>query len=50
MSRHDDHASLRHMLDHAAEAVDMMSTRPRADLDRDRQLGLALGIRLPSDS
>jgi len=30
------------MLDHAREAVDMAQGRKRADLDRDRQLNLAL--------
>ena len=30
------------MLDHAREAVDMTRGRKRADLDRDRQLNLAL--------
>jgi len=30
------------MLDHAREAVDMARGRKRADLDRDRQLNLAL--------
>jgi len=42
MSRHDDHVSLRQMLDHAREAVDMAKPRSRDDLDRDRLLNLAL--------
>jgi uncharacterized protein with HEPN domain len=42
MSAHDDDVSLRHMLDHAREAVSMARTRTRADLDTDRMLNLAL--------
>ena len=42
MSRHDDRVRLRHMLDHAKEAVDMTTGRLRTDLDADRQLNLAL--------
>jgi uncharacterized protein with HEPN domain len=42
MSRHDDHPRLRHMRDHAVEAVEMTRGRTRADLDTDRQLNLAL--------
>lgn len=42
MSRHDDQPRLRHMLDHALEAVAMARGRTRADLDTDRQLNLAL--------
>jgi len=42
MSRHEDEVRLRHMLDHAREAAHMASGRTRADLDADRQLGLAL--------
>jgi uncharacterized protein with HEPN domain len=42
MSRHDDNVSLRQMLDHAREAVDMANPRSRADLDGDRLLNLAL--------
>ena len=42
MSRHDDNVSLRQMLDHAREAVDMAKPRSRADLDGDRLLNLAL--------
>ena len=33
---------LRHMLDHAREAVSMVRGKTRADLDTDRQLNLAL--------
>lgn len=42
MSRRDDEVRLRHMLNHAREAVEMASGRARADLDADRQLNLAL--------
>ncbi len=42
MTRHDDTVSIRHMFDHAVEAVEMARGRSRADLDRDRQLNLAL--------
>ncbi len=42
MTRNDDHTRLRHMLDHAVEAVEMTKGRVRADLDRDRQFNLAL--------
>jgi uncharacterized protein with HEPN domain len=42
MSRHDPLVSVRHMLDHAREAVAMIRGRSRADLDADRQLNLAL--------
>lgn len=42
MSRHDDTVAIRHMLDHAVEAVAMARGRSRADLDGDRQLNLAL--------
>ena len=37
---------LRHMLEHAREAVDMASGKGRADLDRDRKLNLALVLLL----
>ena len=33
---------LRHMLDHAREAVEMMKGKTRADLDADRKLNLSL--------
>jgi len=42
MTRHDTPVRLRHMLDHAREAVDMAQGRKREDLDADRQLNLAL--------
>ena len=42
MSRHDPLVSVRQMLDHAREAVAMVRGRFRDDLDRDRQLNLAL--------
>jgi uncharacterized protein with HEPN domain len=42
MTRHDDAMSLRHMLDHATEAVEMAQGRRREDLDSDRQLNLCL--------
>ena len=42
MSRHDDTVRLRHMQDHAREAVEMASSRNRSDLDNDRMLNLAL--------
>jgi uncharacterized protein with HEPN domain len=42
MSRHEDTVRLRHMLDHALEAVDLARGRSRSDLDTDRTLNLAL--------
>jgi len=42
MSQHDDEPRLRHMLDHAVEAVELTRGRTRADLDTDRQFNLAL--------
>jgi uncharacterized protein with HEPN domain len=42
MSRHEGDIRLRHMLDHAREAVAMASDRSRAELDTDRQLNLSL--------
>jgi len=42
MTQHDDVIRLRHMLDHAREAVEMTSGRRRDDLKRDRMLQLAL--------
>jgi len=42
MSRHDPMVRVRHMLDHAREAVEMVRGKTRADLDADRQLNLAL--------
>lgn len=42
MSLHDDRVSLRQMLDHAREVVDLSSGKTRADLDRERLLLLGL--------
>jgi|GEM_PF-2867261 len=42
MSHHEDETRLRHMLDHAAEAIEMVRGRTRRDIDADRQLNLAL--------
>ncbi len=42
MKRHDDKICMRHMLDHATEAVQMAKDRTRQDLDSDRQLNLSL--------
>lgn len=42
MSRHEGDIRLRHMLDHAKEAVAMAKGRTRAELDSDRQLNLSL--------
>jgi len=42
MSRDDPQVRLRHMLDYAREAVGLLRDRKRADLDRDRTLGLAI--------
>ncbi len=42
MSQHNASVSLRHMLDHALEAAAMVEGKTRADLDKDRQLNLAL--------
>ena len=42
MARRDPIVSVRHMLDHAREAVEMSRTRSRADLDTERMLNLAL--------
>ena len=42
MSRHEGDLRLRHMLDHAREAVAMARGRTRAELDSDRQLNLSL--------
>lgn len=42
MSVHDDEVSLRHMLDHAREAVALLQNRSRTDLGTDRLLTLAL--------
>jgi uncharacterized protein with HEPN domain len=42
MSRHDPYVALRHMLDHASEAVALFRGKSRLDLDGDRLLQLAL--------
>lgn len=42
MTRHDDIVRLRHMLDHAREAVAMLAGKERADLQSERMLELAL--------
>ena len=42
MSRHESAVRLRHMLDHAREAVAMAAGKTRDDLDTDRKLNLAL--------
>ncbi len=42
MSRHESDIRLRHMLDHAKEAVAMAAGRTRSELDSDRQLNLSL--------
>jgi uncharacterized protein with HEPN domain len=42
MSHHESAIRLRHMLDHANEAVAMARGRTRAQLDSDRQLNLSL--------
>ena len=45
MSQHDDQVYLKHMLDHAREAVEMVAGKTHADLTQNRMLELAL-IRL----
>ena len=42
MTRHEDRVRLRHMLDHAREAVAMLVGKERADLQGERMLELAL--------
>ena len=42
MTDHDDKIRLRHMLDHAQEAISMVGERQRQDLGQDRMLELAL--------
>ena len=42
MTRRDDSVPMRHMLDHAREAVVMLRGRSRSDLDTDRMFQLAL--------
>ena len=45
MTQHDDIVRLQHMLEHAREAVGMIQSKDRANLQRDRMLELSL-IRL----
>lgn len=42
MLKHDDRTGLRHMLDHAQEAMTMIHDRSREELNQDRMLELAL--------
>ena len=42
MTQHDPAVRLRHMLNHAREAADMIRGRKRGDLDTDRMLELSL--------
>ena len=42
MTQHDDGVRMRHMLDHAREAVQLAQGRSRADLDADRLFNLAM--------
>lgn len=42
MSKHDDNVSMRHMLNHAREAIEIAQGRTRSDLDVDRMMQLAL--------
>lgn len=42
MSRRDDRVPLRHMLQHASEAVELASTRNRDDLEEERLVELSL--------
>ena len=42
MTRHDETVRLRHMLDHALEAIEMVKDKQRHDLKKDRMLQLAL--------
>lgn len=42
MSRRDPMVRVRHMLDHACEAAEMLQGHPRSNLDSDRVLSLAL--------
>jgi uncharacterized protein with HEPN domain len=42
MSRRDPHLRIRHMLDHAREALEMARQRTRQDLDESRELELSL--------
>jgi len=42
MSQHDDQVYLKHMLDHAREAVDLLAGKSQVDLAQNRILELAL--------
>ncbi|HEY7217581.1 MAG TPA: DUF86 domain-containing protein [Candidatus Binatia bacterium] len=42
MSRHDDRVRLRHMLDHASEAVSLLKGKTKSQLKRTRLLQLGL--------
>jgi len=42
MSKHDQLIRFRHMLDYAREAVQMAGERTSAEIEKNRQLGLAL--------
>ena len=42
MTRHDDMNRMRHMLDHAREAVSLIQGKQREDLNRERLLELSL--------
>ena len=42
MLPHEDEVRLKHMRDHANEALEMVRGKNREDLDRDRQLNLSL--------
>jgi hypothetical protein len=49
MTQHDTTVRIRHMLDHAKEAVDLLAGKEKADLSRDRILpclttGLVIGM------
>jgi uncharacterized protein with HEPN domain len=41
MTRHNDQLSMRQMLDHAVEALQLAQGRTRSDLDKDRVFALA---------
>ena len=42
MSQHENVVCLKHMLDHALEALEMVGGKKREDLDKDRKLNLSL--------
>jgi len=42
MSKHDDHVTMRQMLDHTREAITLARDKSRQDLDTNRMLNLAL--------